>query len=251
MASPRPNSTLPSPAVQLHQPGLPVRAVPVLSPAAAHHLQSLSADMFPTIGVGGDTRIGIPLALLVGLLLVDAVLACISDYDGEGAAGSLLLLLLLANQFAVAATIYWLLKQTYPFHVGLVGLVTSRFHKLFLVSLLYFLLTIFAGGLRVMSNHRTDMVDADLLSQPFFLTMSSLAKLLAPFYYAMTVRAAYELCFPVYYDEEAWQKILERPMLQERSARMKKEAKRGGGHRKNKYLHRGQEDDDISSSGGE
>ena len=82
----------------------------------------------------------------------------------------------------------------------------------------------------------------------FFLTMSSLAKLLAPFYYAMTVRAAYELCFPVYYDEEAWQKILERPMLQERSARMN----RGGGHRKNKsYLHRGQEGDDSSSSGGE
>ena len=187
--------------------------------------------MFPTIGVSGGTRIGTEylwkLALLVGLLLVDAVLACISDYDvgASSSAGSLLLLLLLGNQFAVAATLYWLLKQTYPFHVGLVGLVTSRFHKLFLVSLLYFLLTIFAGGLRVMSNHRTDM-DADLLSQPFFLTMSSLAKLLAPFYYAMTVRAAYELCFPVYYDEEAWQKILERPMLQERSARMKKEANR-------------------------
>ena len=209
--------------------------------------------MFPTIGVGGGTRIGIPLALLVGLLLVDAVLACISDMTlaPPRSAGSLLLLLLCCNQVAVATTLYWLLKQTYPFRVGLVGLVTSRFHKLFLVSLLYFLLTIFAGGLRVMSNHRTDMVDADLLSQPFFLTMSSLAKLLAPFYYAMTVRAAYELCFPVYYDEEAWQKILERPMLQERSARMKKEAKRGGGHRKNKYLHRGQEDDDISSSGGE
>ena len=209
--------------------------------------------MFPTIGVGGGTRIGMgylwKLALLVGLLILDAVVACVFDYDvgASSSAGSpLLLLLRCCNQFAVAACLYWLLKQTYPFHVGLVGLVTSRFHKLFLVSLLYFLLTIFACGLRVM-NHRTDM-DADLLSQPFFLTMSSLSKLLAPFYYAMTVRAAYELCFPVYYDEEAWQKILERPMLQERSARMKKEANCGGGHRKNKYLHRGQEGDDSSSS---
>ena len=212
--------------------------------------------MFLTIGVGGGTRMGYlwKLALLVGLLIVDAFVACVFDYDvgASSSAGSpLLLLLRCCNQFAVAAALYWHLKQTYPFHVGLVGLVTSRFHKLFLVSLLYFLLTIFACGLRVM-NQKTDM-DADLLSQPF-LTMSSLSKLLAPFYYAMTVRAAYELCFPVYYDEEAWQKILERPMLQERSARMKKEANRGGGHRKNKYLHRGQEGDDsssISSSGGE
>jgi hypothetical protein len=205
--------------------------------------------MFSTTRIG--TEYLWKLALLVGLLLVDAVVACIADYDVGGAsssAGSLTCFAAaLLNQFAVAATLYWILTQTYPFQVGLVGVVTSRFHKLFLVGLLYFLLTTFASGIRVM-NHRTGM-GADLLSQPFFLTMSSLSKLLAPFYYAMTVRAAFELCFPVYYDEEAWQ-ILERPILQERTTRtsMKKEPNHGGGHRKNKYLRRGQEDDDNSSS---
>mmetsp|Transcript_16757 Transcript_16757/g.48111 ORF Transcript_16757/g.48111 Transcript_16757/m.48111 type:complete len:212 (+) Transcript_16757:59-694(+) len=195
------------------------------------------------------------LALLVGLLIVDAVVACISDYDfGASSSGSLgFFAVALLNQFAVAATIYSLLCKTWPFQIGLVGVVTSRFHRLFLVALLYFLLTIFASGLRVMSMRTIDEEDADanaLLSQPFFVTMSSLSKLLAPFYYSMTTRAAYELCFPVYYDEEAWQKILERPLLQERvrSARLAKEANRGG-HKK-KYLDEQEGDDSISSSSG-
>ena len=56
--------------------------------------------MFPTIGVGYLWK----LALLVGLLIVDAVVACVFDYDvgASSSAGSpLLLLLRCCNQFAV------------------------------------------------------------------------------------------------------------------------------------------------------
>ena len=144
--------------------------------------------------------------------------------------------------------------QTFPFQVALVGVVTSRFHKLLLVTLSYFVLTIFASGLRVMNlRDNADNADAnEQLSHPFFVTMSSLAKLLAPFYYSMTIRAAYELCFPVYYDEEAWQKILEMPLLAERvrSARMAKEATRSARSRSRGHQYLDDQKDDGSSSVG-
>lgn len=203
------------------------------------------------------------LALLGILLVIDMVIQATSDFGDFGTssgAATFAFAFSLLTQLATAATIYSILAQTFPFQVGLVGVVTSRFHKLLLVTLLYFIITIFASGLRVMNLRDADGADADAneqLSQPFFVTVSSLAKLLAPFYYSMTIRAAYELCFPVYYDEEAWQKILERPLLAERvrSARMAKEATtsirdRSRSHQKTKkqYLDN-QEDDERSSVG--
>ena len=191
------------------------------------------------------------LALLGLLLVIDMVIQATSDYGDFGTspgAATFSFAFSLLTQFATAATIYSILSQTFPFQIGLVGVVTSRFHKLLLVTLLYFIITIFASGLRVMNLRDADDADADeQLSHPFFVTMSSLAKLLAPFYYSMTIRAAYELCFPVYYDEEAWQKILERPLLAERvrSARMAKEATRSVRSRS-----RGHQEDDESSSVG-
>lgn len=200
------------------------------------------------------------LALLGILLVIDMVIQATSDYGDFGTASGAATFSFacsLLTQFALGATIYSIMAQTFPFQVGLVGVVTSRFHKLFLVALLYFILTIFASGLRVMNLRDTDTADANQLTQPFFVTMSSLAKLLAPFYYSMTIRAAYELCFPVYYDEEAWQKILERPLLAERvrSARMAKEATksihdRSRGHKKTKTQQLNDQEDDESSSVG-
>ena len=203
------------------------------------------------------------LALLGLLLVIDMVTQATSDYGDFGTspgAATFSFAFSLLTQFATAATIYSILSQTFPFQIGLVGVVTSRF---LLVTLLYFVLTIFASGLRVMNlRDADDADDADdpdadeQLSHPFFVTMSSLAKLLAPFYYSMTIRAAYELCFPVYYDEEAWRKILERPLLAERvrSARMAKEAtrsvrSRSRGHKKTKKQLDDQEDDESSSVG--
>lgn len=203
------------------------------------------------------------LALLGILLVIDMVIQATSDFGDFGTssgAATFSFTFSLLTQFATAATIYSVLAQTFPFQVGLVGVVTSRFHKLLLIALVYFILTIFASGLRVINLRDADAPDTDAneqLSQPFFVTMSSLAKLLAPFYYSMTIRAAYELCFPVYYDEEAWQKILEHPLLAERvrSARMAKEATksihdRSRSHKKTKkqYLDK-QEDDERSSVG--
>ena len=200
------------------------------------------------------------LALLGLLLVADMAIQATSDYGDFGtssgaATGSFAGTLLI--QFAISATMYSIMSQTFPFQVGLVGVVTSRFHKLFLVTLLYFILTIFASGLRVMNLRDADDADIDDAdgNEPFFLTMSSLAKLLAPFYYSMTARAAYELCLPVYYEEEAWQKILERPLLAERvrSARMAKEATKSihGRSRttaRKQYLHEQEGEESRSSS---
>ena len=200
------------------------------------------------------------LALLGILLVIDMVIQATSDFGDFGTssgAATFAFAFSLLTQLATAATIYSILAQTFPFQVGLVGVVTSRFHKLLLVTLLYFIITIFASGLRVMNLRDADDADADANEQPFFVTVSSLAKLLAPFYYSMTIRAAYELCFPVYYDEEAWQKILERPLLAERvrSARMAKEAttsirNRGRSHQKTKKEYLDNQEDDESSSAG-
>jgi len=190
------------------------------------------------------------LALLGLFLIVDMVIQCTSDYDfgSSSSAATASFVLALLNQLAVAMTTHRIMAQTFPYRIGLVGVVTSRFHKLFLVALLYFILGLFVAGLRVMNVRAGE--EADLLSQPFFLVLSSLSKLLAPVYYAMTLRGAYELCFPVYYDEEAWQKILERPLLQERVRMAKEAAKSVRSHRKKTEQHLGKQEGDESSSVG-
>ena len=187
------------------------------------------------------------LALLGLFLIVDMVIQCTSDYDfgSSSSAATASLVLAMLNQLAVAMTTHRIMAQTFPYRIGLAGVVTSRFHKLFLVALLYFILGLFVAGLRVMNVRAGE--EADLLSQ---LVLSSLSKLLAPVYYAMTLRGAYELCFPVYYDEEAWQKILERPLLQERVRMAKEAAKSVRSHRKKTEQHLGKQEGDESSSVG-
>ena len=76
--------------------------------------------MFPTIGVGGGGYLW-KLALLVGLLIVDTVVACVFDYDvgASSSAGSpLLLLLRCCNQFAVAAVCIGISSKPIRFTLG-------------------------------------------------------------------------------------------------------------------------------------
>lgn len=52
------------------------------------------------------------------------------------------------------------------------------------------------------------MGPTDLLETPFYVAISSITKVIAPVYYAMNLRAAFELGDPVYYTEDAWGKAV-------------------------------------------
>ena len=70
------------------------------------------------------------LALLGLLLVIDMVTQATSDYGDFGTssgAATFSFAFSLLTQFATAATIYSILSQTFPFQIGLVGVVTSRF----------------------------------------------------------------------------------------------------------------------------
>mmetsp|Transcript_19917 Transcript_19917/g.40521 ORF Transcript_19917/g.40521 Transcript_19917/m.40521 type:complete len:142 (+) Transcript_19917:1093-1518(+) len=112
------------------------------------------------------------------------------------------------SQLGVMSVMYLLLAATFPFKVGLVGLLTSRLFMLLVVTIVYLILNILSGGMRVFLISTEGMGPKDLLETPFFVAISSITKLIAPLYYAMNLRAAFELGDPAYYTEDAWGKAV-------------------------------------------
>lgn len=164
-------------------------------------LNSTNAYMNPSNGYQWK------LLLLAALLLLDLVILATGDYDFQPAASRLVLSLFALTflaQFGVMCVIYLLMASTVPFQYGLVGLL--RMNTLFVVIVVYLLFSCFSGGMRVVLVRTEGMGPTDLLTSPFYATISSIQKLIAPVYYAMNLKSAFELGHPAYYQEDAWGK---------------------------------------------
>ena len=149
------------------------------------------------------------LALLMFLILLDLATLATGDYEFEAGASKVALAMVVLTfvaQGGVAFTFYMILSATFPYKVGLEGLLTSRLMKLLMIIVIYCLLSLFAGGMRVVLIRTEEMGPMELLTSPFYVAISSVTKVVAPIYYAMCLRAAFELGDPLYYSEDAWGK---------------------------------------------
>lgn len=57
----------------------------------------------------------------------------------------------LVVQAGIFASLFLMMFETYPFRVGLMGLLTSKYLSVYAINVVYFLMTVFVYGYRVVS----------------------------------------------------------------------------------------------------
>lgn len=55
----------------------------------------------------------------------------------------------------IFASLFLMMFETYPFRVGLMGMLTSQYLSVYAINVVYFLMTVFIYGYRVVSLAKT------------------------------------------------------------------------------------------------
>ncbi|KAL3770622.1 hypothetical protein ACHAWO_009386 [Cyclotella atomus] len=104
-------------------------------------------------------------------------------------------------QASIFSAFFLILADTFPFQVGLLGVVGAQFKHMPIAQGLYSLMTISVGAMRLDQVFKGN---TDIWSNAFYIIMSFFHKLGAPCYYAVSLRSAMRLGNEMYYTKEAW-----------------------------------------------
>eukprot|EP00750_Incisomonas_marina_P019158 INCI3238.1.p1 GENE.INCI3238.1~~INCI3238.1.p1 ORF type:complete len:222 (+),score=34.52 INCI3238.1:258-923(+) len=110
-------------------------------------------------------------------------------------------------QVLIFFSLLLLMFDTFPYEVGLIGILTKSnfvFRLLLVVAPLYLVVSIIAVGYRVYYLWDDVVSLIDLWLAPEFSFLSGFQKILAVFYYAVVSRAATVLGYPRYYNSKYW-----------------------------------------------
>ena len=106
-------------------------------------------------------------------------------------------------QFSVAAAFFLILCSTFPFQVGLLFPFQDGIFKWLLVlQLVYMILSCIVGGIRL--NKILVSNDTNVFRSWVYKTASAVHKLVAPCYYAASLRSALSLGHKRYYTRDIW-----------------------------------------------
>jgi hypothetical protein len=106
------------------------------------------------------------------------------------------------SQFSVAAAFFLILCSTFPFQVGLLFPFQEGIFKWLLVlQLVYVSSSCIVGGLRFSFIMKDD---TDLFRSWVYRTASTMHKIIAPCYYAASLRSAFTLGDNKYYTKDEW-----------------------------------------------
>lgn len=114
-------------------------------------------------------------------------------------------------QFSVAAAFFLILVSTFPFRVGLLfPFQEGVFKWLLVLQLIYFLSSCVVGGVRM---KLLLIADTDLFRSGMYRTISAVHKVVAPCYYAASLRSALALALghKKYYTNESWHPSAQQP----------------------------------------
>ncbi|CAM9544287.1 unnamed protein product [Phaeothamnion confervicola] len=154
------------------------------------------------------------LALMLLLVMADIALNSSVEYDdiqrgGDGPANTTALVLVLgfqlAVQVAIPLSVFIMMFETYPFRVGLMGLLVAQYRRVYAVNAVYVVLTAAVYAFRVGKMTENDgMRPSAMWDMGTYTAFSILQKLVACVYYVANVRAAVDLGDPRFYDKRAW-----------------------------------------------
>jgi hypothetical protein len=114
-------------------------------------------------------------------------------------------------QFSVAAAFFLILVSTFPFRVGLLfPFQEGVFKWLLVLQLIYFLSSCVVGGVR-MKLLLIAETQTDLFRSGMYRTISAVHKVVAPCYYAASLRSALALGHKKYYTKESWHPSAQQP----------------------------------------
>ena len=128
-----------------------------------------------------------------------------SDDDRDEVRRTQLMLcgLQMLGQLSIFAILFLLLCDTFPFQVGLLGVLMRRFKTILWLHFGYFTMTILISALR-MSKLDLGWTFVDVWDWNFYTVCSFLQKLVAPFYYSENFKSIIELGSPKYLTKENW-----------------------------------------------
>jgi len=107
------------------------------------------------------------------------------------------------GQMSIFLCLFLLLCNTFPFQIGLLGVLTKRFSIVLWLHLIYFGMTCLVTALRL-SNLRADLTIYDIWGLKYYAALSFLQKIVAPLYYAENIKASTELGKMKYYTKDLW-----------------------------------------------
>lgn len=155
------------------------------------------------------------LAFMIFLQCADVLLNSSVEYD-ENSLSSLeddmetirviVLVLQLLVQICISLTLFVIMFDTYPFRVGLMGLLMNKFKSVFAVNLVYFIMTagVYSYRLQVVGGWGANEDPWVLWAMPIYWAASILQKLMACIFYVGNTYAAFKLGDPIFYGKKAW-----------------------------------------------
>ncbi|CAM9961592.1 unnamed protein product [Chrysoparadoxa australica] len=169
---------------------------------------------------GGDGWFRAKLVLMVVLVIADVVLNSSVEYDNykeidttdvktgssQGSEVTTLVLIVglqLLVQVAIFLQLFVMMFDTYPFRVGLMGLLATQYKKVYLINTVYVFYTAALHSYRVgRISQESDIEVWEVWDWKVYAAFSIVHKVLATFFYVANIRAAFKLGDPLFYSKE-------------------------------------------------